>query len=799
MGSRKQAERRKRQAEVERRRRDRLRDPDGWRPPPPPEAASLGLGPLAAPEEPLGDIAVFDDAALASLPPETRAEAEIVREALNLAAAGEPDAALDRLGPIGRKSVYADWRLLVRGLAPFQKGDLIAARDAWSRLAADRRPGRIAAVLTTAWGQVREAPRDAGQRAAGDGPLAAAVAVLRRSSLWTAAREVLAIRHRDKERTFSASQAALVIRLEKQYRAIDPDFVQDFSVACRFLAMGQDDAEPLSALCRGTAGPADDPRSTRLQLVYLMMYDAEPRELVACIRDYVDRDLAGVDRDLAGVVHLPAALRAALASCALCRTAESIIAVEMNGPFGGLSHEEEQICERLLREAIERFPRNPRAHEVLVELLQNRAAENLGSRDAERAVFAAKTALVEQFPDRHGQVVDLVNRLAGNGEFDKAEPFVRLLADQRCTEPAARAMPWRFPLMRASWLATKEAGLPQAREALAAAIAAWPTWMSRRWIPFLEATLLLREGDAAGHAAAVEAARQATPHRLHADVLEYEAVVRLGGQPSHVKSLAAALRSSAKQVAIDADVGPLVDVGCFYLDLERSGLDLMVGHDHPARPLGRALVKRLGAQGKRSLGAVSGAAAELPVDEPAFWAAFRWLANHGFFDAFKPKREPAGIARLADSHPRAAAEVLFWLASTDPDSLTTRKSRKRLALVEGFLPGETNSVVRDWLTTIVARVRKELEGAEQRKRQARRGSPFGFGLPRPPGLKPSSTMPPVVRLILDRGGPAALAELVPVIMGPQSEKSADRLAALCKRYGISLEDMLEAIDETMPD
>jgi hypothetical protein len=799
MGSRRQADRRKRQADVSRRRRERLRDPEGWRPPPPPEAAWLGLEPLAAAGEPVADIALFDAAALAALPPDMRAEAELVIGALDLAAAGRSDAAVDRLAPIGRKTAYADWRLFLRGLAPFQAGDLAGAREAWSRLAPDRRPGRIAAVLTGAWEEVRAPAKQPRQPAPGGRPPAAAAAMLGRSSLWAAAREIASIRHRDQQRTFSASQAALVIRLEKQYRSIDPDFVRDFSAACRLIAFGQDDAEPFVALCRGTAGPPDDPRNTRLQFTSLRIDDAEPSELRACIRDYIDRDLAGIE-------HLPAALRAALASMGLCRTAESIGQADTEGPFGGRSRDDGLMRERLLREAIERFPRNHRAHEALVKLLEDRAAESEGGGAAERAFIAAKTALVEQFPDRHEHLVDLVDRLMDSGEFEKAEPLVRLLSDRRCTDPAARAAPWRFGLRRASRLATKADGLPQARTALATAIAAWPPWMSRRWIAFLEATLLLREGDEGGHAAALAAARQATPHGLHADMLEYEALAQLAGPKPRVKTVATTLRSVAKGAGIDADVGPLVAVGCFYLDLERSGLYLL-GPDHPARALGRAFVNRVGQQGARTAGqggratgTVGGTPAALPVDEPAFWAAFRWLANHAFFDGVNPKREPRGFTQLADTHPRAAAEVLFWLASAAPDTLTSRRSRKRLSLVEAFLPGVADPVVRTWLTTIVARVRNALDHAEHRKRQARRrsraGFPFGPGSALPPGFGSSAAMPPLFRLVLERGGPGALAEMIPLIMGPKSQAAAERIAKICMRHGISSGELVAALAET---
>ena len=128
MGSKKQSDQKRRQAELARRRKNRLHSPEGWQPRPPAEAELLDLAPIASPDEPAEDRALFDPAARHALSADLHAELALVLEAFDLCARGEPHAALDRLTAIARKSPYADWRLFIRGLVPFQRGDRAAAQ-----------------------------------------------------------------------------------------------------------------------------------------------------------------------------------------------------------------------------------------------------------------------------------------------------------------------------------------------------------------------------------------------------------------------------------------------------------------------------------------------------------------------------------------------------------------------------------------------------------------------------------------------------------------------------------------------
>ena len=94
------------------------------------------------------DIAVFDVDVRAALSAEQAKEASTVAAAFELLERNCPDEALTSLAQIARNSVYSDWRLFVRGYVSWCDDDLAAAKTAWARLDAERRPARMAAVLT---------------------------------------------------------------------------------------------------------------------------------------------------------------------------------------------------------------------------------------------------------------------------------------------------------------------------------------------------------------------------------------------------------------------------------------------------------------------------------------------------------------------------------------------------------------------------------------------------------------------------------------------------------------------------
>lgn len=763
------------------------------------------MAPVAAPEELAEDRAIFDAIARAGLPEPLRAEADLVCDALDLCARGESAAAVERVGGIGRKSPYADWRLFLRGLAPFHQGDLATAREAWSRIDPSRRPGRIASALAGAWQEVTgptaheqrsesfpdpkglpEPPSEI-SAAARD----AALGLMRRASLMAAAHEIVTVRHRDPEQLVSASQAALMIRFEKQYRSLDPDFVATFTAACRELALEQPDVQTFAALCDGTAGPPDDPRSNRLRFLHFGRFIGAEQERIQAAREYIDRDLPRL-------THLPAPLRAALASVMLEQAAVSLLGRD-NAP-GGLifiTSDDARRAERLLREALERCPGNRLAHEALIDLLESGFDQDSPQSAGEAAVIAAKEACVAAFPDQCDHLLDVIDHCIDHGAFARAEPLVRALADQRFDDLLARATPWRFHLERATWLAKKTGAHPDLRVALEMAIASWPVWLSRQWIAFLEAALLLREGDHSGFEAAVTDARAGCPEQLRADAMLAEALERLRVSAADVEPIRQALARGADEIGIDGPIEPLTAVACLYHDLERSGLMLSTT-SHSADQIGKALCKRLGGAATWKLGRLlSGGGDRLPVEQPTFWAAFDWLADHDFFGTVKASREPRWLGNLADTHPRGAAAVLDWLERTAPEKLLGRRPRKRLTLVEQAAGREADPIVRARLAEVAREVHSTIVAEEHRKRQKRFAGRRKVPLPDPEEVAqmPPATMPRILQLILKRGGREAVAEAMTILMAPQNPASAKRLADFAKRIGLTPMELIAGLME----
>ncbi len=75
------------------------------------------------------------------------AEAKLVRQALEKLQAGDEAAAMEGLRGLPRSSPLSEWKLFIRGLAAFERGDEPESRANWDRLDPDRAPARIVGRL----------------------------------------------------------------------------------------------------------------------------------------------------------------------------------------------------------------------------------------------------------------------------------------------------------------------------------------------------------------------------------------------------------------------------------------------------------------------------------------------------------------------------------------------------------------------------------------------------------------------------------------------------------------------------
>ncbi|OYV93961.1 MAG: hypothetical protein B7Z73_03090, partial [Planctomycetia bacterium 21-64-5] len=82
---------------------------------------------------------------------DVRQGAERIRQALAALDEQNEDRAVELLKDIARSSPWADWRVFVRGLAAFRRGDREQAFANWDRLDGERSAHRIAACLRATW------------------------------------------------------------------------------------------------------------------------------------------------------------------------------------------------------------------------------------------------------------------------------------------------------------------------------------------------------------------------------------------------------------------------------------------------------------------------------------------------------------------------------------------------------------------------------------------------------------------------------------------------------------------------
>ena len=88
----------------------------------------------------------------------------------------------------------------------------------------------------------------------------------------------------------------------------------------------------------------------------------------------------------------------------------------------------------------------------------------------------------------------LVDHLLENEETEEAKPHVDWLATARQDDPRVRATPWKWQLLEAMRLSRRKAWLSRVPERLEEAESQWPTWLSKQWLPYLNAALALRCG-----------------------------------------------------------------------------------------------------------------------------------------------------------------------------------------------------------------------------------------------------------------------------------------------------------------
>ena len=361
-----------------------------------------------------------------------RGEARIVSAAFAELEAGRDEAALDRLRAIPRRSYFADWRLLARGLVSWRARDDERAAACWDRLETARDPGRIARrVRRIGRSEATDEDRRAAARleaATLEQPVLEPLLELesaRRAQRWPTAADAL----RDLDAPLRALDPEMPGRLT---RALHPDLLAD--AAGRHRGGHKKLGDIKRVLGRLERLPAD-PTWDRFWAL-AAEHGEDPFEgttAAACWRRYrqsLDRvaPLRDDQRPLGEAIVLSHA-----GGHCLIKTASFLARVGHHREASRRRAEGIELC----REAIRVCPSYPGAHRVLVE----------GLEEAERTqeAFDARDGLLEAAPDDRAARTEAINRLWANGELARAEGHARAVLDTPAPGPElARAAATAF-------------------------------------------------------------------------------------------------------------------------------------------------------------------------------------------------------------------------------------------------------------------------------------------------------------------------------------------------------------------
>ncbi len=640
-----------------------------------PALAHLDLRPVPAPGELVEDLAVFTKSCREQLAADLQAEANAVSEAFDLTVRGEFDAAKERVKNIARGSIYSQWRLFIRGLIAFYHRDIDAARENWSRLDSARRPARIAVTLLQAETGV---PEDV-QHPRPQPLVTAARDLLNRSELFQEAKRIAAVRHRDPDITFAASQVAMLNEFYERYRPIDSGLVTRFAQACVRLTYFQPNSRVFD-LVRKLPGPSHDPHWNLLSVAYYQQFRGSA--------DTVRRHAAAyIQSDLPSLTQLPPQVQNALAAVLYVVQSEAGLFSDMESDYFGFAPPSASSLRRArncLTLAIKRYPTYRKAHDLLVRFLEMEIESGDRSESAQAALeqehVAAKEAIAAVFPQDTQTALWLIDHYFETDDLEKIDTLVRQLSNQRLDDPESRALPWKLKLREAMRLSRRKSGLVAAREALDAAESLWPAWLKRDWLPYLHAAIKLRGGDPARFDQLVLEARQACgANDLLHNVMTFSALQLMHLPGAQLKPLRTVIDDQIKQ-AERQPIDELCRLGSFFWDLVRTGLRHK-GYRQQASRLGKSWVQRM-ERGTRV------------TDQEALQDTCLWAATHRFWRPTYGPRQPRWLARLSARNPRIALAVLEWLFDFRGADYWIREYSAQVELVEEAFKSENDPFYR---------------------------------------------------------------------------------------------------------
>lgn len=579
------------------------------------------------------DVAMFDDVVLAELSAEDAQYARCIRDALSEVGQQIVGDAVEALRVIPRRSVFAEWRVFILGLAQWQSGKLAEAEEAWTRLDTERRPWRMAVSLMLAHRpDLTELKLSGGASAHEDNlwlshcdeQLLNHAKLVRQTQVdrvaLRSARGVLKIDTDVEDATITPDHISWLREFTKSYKAIEPALVQALHETAIFRAFAGPFIDVFKQCVQHFVGPRHDPDCYLVR--YFFEESLERPEYPGSAQKYINDYLI---KQLPYNKNLPAGLRSAIASNLYCILAAQELAKGSTsvGFFSrGYDKCDERLVEQHFNNALKSYPANRMAYEGYETWIESRLSDPDLLTDARKIIESRladiRVVRLQHLPNDIDTRLELVDYLLEAGRSDEAEGHVEWLAGTRRDNPLADAMTWKWHLLEAMRLCRRKATVAQAHDHLQEAQKEWPRWLSAEWLPYLRAAVEMRQGKVDAFESMPTQDR--SPSKVADACMRLGAAQRMALPASDLKPLRQAVDEYVKKIK-ELQHTDLLPAAAFFWDLNRSRLKYPAFRMHGTKFLAR-LIELYNAQpnlvNKR-------------LNEPEIIAAIMSMANEGLF------------------------------------------------------------------------------------------------------------------------------------------------------------------------
>ena len=628
------------------------------------------------------DVAVFDEAVLATLDAQQQSEVAAVKESLQLIECGKSDQASEALVSISRKSEMSDWRLLIRGIASWLASDLAAAQKAWGRLDTDRRPARIASALQLAHREdltglaadkaLSPKPADADAMPPDtsitvpvfDRQLLTAAKIVRRIRIDRPAIKIATAGLNQKlpygveipDATIVPEQIQWLKSFCSDFRDSEPDLVRALEIAALDRALNQPYTDVFSEAVKTFRGPAHDPKN--LFRIFQYWVGAEDNEDIEDAHSYL---YEYVNNDLPSNEKLSKPLRNAMTSVIWLQEAtyqldEHFEAMRFGFAFPQDVHDvpTRKTISDNFKKSTKAYPAHEMAHEAYFKILKLNADDDaLTKKQREQAakeLMAAMKRWVKAIPNSPKPRTYLAERFLEAEQFEDAAPHIQWIVNSRPKDPRLKILPWKSKLFEAMNLCRRKSTLSQVPDVLAEVESLWPSWLSSQWLPYFNTAWQLRSGEQAEFQKQRETIYDSGTVKRDSVV---DACMMLGAAQC-MRVPAADLRPLREPVDLAVksikklSTNELLDVCSFFWAMNQVKVFYPAFRMHGSK-FSRELLKRL--KGNSEL-------LKKHIDEPRFQHSVYWFSEHRFWGTRYESKMPPSFKKLITKNVCMAAAHL---------------------------------------------------------------------------------------------------------------------------------------------